>query len=371
MIDAFTLGIAGALTAGGSGVGASIGGAGSGSGNSVTNTIEAKVKGSSLTTGGNVRLEAEDDSTIEALAGSAAVTISAGNSTNVAVGLGLSITVNDIDNDVLAIIDDSNVDSGGNVTLSALSTAEIDAIAFGAAVSVAAGSNTSVAVGATGTVADNTITNTIRAGIEDSNTATANTVSVDGTLSLSASDDSTIGAFGFAGSIAVGVGATGVSGALGIGVALNTIDNEVDAHIRNIDDVDVDGGVAVSAMSDSKITTNSWAAAIAVAAGSGTSVAVSGGGAIAQNAILSSTNAYIEGSNLEVGTALNNADIDVDAENISEIEAKVLAFAGTVAVGSSSSVGVSIGFAMARNFIGWDPGAGGIATYDSDDQPQH
>jgi len=60
VIDAFTLGIAGALTAGGSGTGASIGGAGSGSGNSVTNTIEAKVKGSSLTTGGNVRLEAED-----------------------------------------------------------------------------------------------------------------------------------------------------------------------------------------------------------------------------------------------------------------------------------------------------------------------
>ena len=366
-IDAFTLGIAGSLAAS-SGTSIGIVGAGSGSGNSVTNTIEAAVRGSTLTTGTNTSLRAVDNSSINALAGSAAVSIAAGSSTNVGVGLGFSMTVNEINNNVLAIIDDSDVTSGADLSLSALSTATIDATAFGAAVSVAAGSSTSVAVGATGAVADNSISNSIRAAIEDSNTLSDDIMTVGGVLSLSATDNSTIGAFGFAGSIGVGVGSTGVGGSLGIGTAFNTIDNQVAAYINNINTVDVDNGVSISAMSDSGITANSWAAAISVSVGDSSSVAVSGGGAIAQNVILSTTNAYIEDSSLDVGTPVIDAGIDIDANSISLIEAKVLAFSGSVAAGGGTSVAASIGTSVARNFIGWDPSGGGVADYNSDQQ---
>jgi hypothetical protein len=316
-IDAFTLGIAGTLTAGDS-TGVGIAGAGSGSGNSVTNTIEAAVRGSTLVTGAAVRLEAQDNSTIDAIAGSASISITAGGGTNVGIGLGLSVTINDIDNDVLAIIDDSDITSGGDVTLIATSTATIDAIAFGAAVAVAAGSDgTGVAVGATGTVAENSITNTIRAAIEDSDTTSPNSIIAGGELSLNATDSSTIGAFGFAGSLSVGVGSTGISGSLGIGVSFNTIDNQVAAYIANVDTVDIDNGISISAMSDSAITANSIAAAVSVAVGtSSTSVGVSGGGAIAQNVILSATNAYIEDSDVNVGTPVIDAGIDIDANSM-------------------------------------------------------
>src|SRR6185503_13758500 len=367
-IDAFTFGFAGALSAGGSGTAIGIAGAGAGSGNSIVNTIEAAVRGASLTTTGDVSLEAEDDSSIHATAGSGALSIAAGES-GVGVGLGLSITINEVGNQVLAIVDDSDVHAGGDVSLTALSTSDIEAEAIGAAVSVAAGSSgTAVSVAATGTVADNRIHNTIRAAIEDTAPASANSVQAGGSISLDASDNSHVDSFGFAGSVSVSASSSGtsVSGSVGVGIALNTIANDISAYVAHMPTVDADGSISINARSDAAIKASTNAAALSIAGGSGTSVAISGGGAFSQNVILTTTNAYVLDSNLEAGTALVEGDIDIDAGSASSIDAFVLAASAAVAAGSGTSVAPSIGISLARNFIGWDPNSSGPHDYTSD-----
>ena len=361
-IDAFTFGFAGALSAGGSDTAIGIAGAGSGSGNSIVNTIEAAVRGSSLTTTGDVSLEAEDDSSIDAIAGSVAVSIAAGQDSTVAVGLGLSITINEVANHVLAIVDDSD-DAGGDVTLTAESSAEIQAKAIGAAVSVSASSgNTPIAVGATGTGADNRITNTIRAAIEDTVPVSANTVQAGGSVSLHASDDSSVDSFGFAGAVAIAAGSNApVSGAVGVGVAINTIANDVSAYVAHTT-VDADGSIVIGATSDSEIQAISTAAALSGAVGDSGGVAIAGGGAFAQNVILTTTNAYAVDSDLEAGTALVEGDIDIDASSVSTIDASVLAFSAAVAGGGGNAVGASIGISLARNYIGWNRTAAALMT---------
>ena len=58
------------------------------------------------------RITATDDSSINATAGSAALQAAMGQNMSAAVGLGFSLTINDIDNTALAAIEDSTVDVG-------------------------------------------------------------------------------------------------------------------------------------------------------------------------------------------------------------------------------------------------------------------
>ena len=98
------------------------------------------------------------------------------------------------------------------------------------------------------------------------------------------------------------------------------------------------------------------AVSVGIAAGS-TAFALSGGGAESTNVILSTTNASVEDSVL--GSSVNPVgNVDVDATSTSQIEATVGAVAASVAFGSTTGVGVALGVAVARNFIGWDPSGG-------------
>ena len=200
----------------------------------------------------------------------------------------------------------------------------------------------------------------------------ADGMNVDGNgLSLSATDDSTIAANTLAASVAGSLGLSGATAiSIGLSLAFNTIDNDVAAYIKNVDNVDVDHDVKIFAMSDAEITAISTAASVAFSIGAGgSSIAVSGGAAIAQNVILSTTNAYIEDSSLDIGVDGSIVSgIDIDADSTSVIEAEVIASSGSVAVGTGTSVAASIGLSLARNFIGWDPFAGGSANYNSNQQ---
>ena len=267
---------------------------------------------------------------------------------------------------VHAFIQDSNVDVDGFVELDASSTADIKAIVNAVSVAVAgsAGGNGTSLTGA-GIFTENKIATSIKAfvdGVLPTATVDGNTLSADGAntegkgLSINAKDDSTIEAKTLAASVGASLGtgnATAVS--IGLSLALNTIDNEVAATIMDMANVDVDHAVLVNATSEADITSESFAASVAVAIGTGgNAAAVSGGAALAFNTILSSTNALIQDSVLDVGTVALMSDVDVLADSTANITAQVIASSGAVSFGSSNAAGVSVGAAVARNLIGWE-----------------
>ncbi len=97
----------------------------------------------------------------------------------------------------------------------------------------------------------------------------------------------------------------------------------------------------------SQASINAVTAAASLAASfstGGTTIAVSGAGALGSNIVLSDTRAFIEESAI-----VSKRDVLIEADNSSGIAAVTGALAGSVAIGSSTSVGVSIGAAVAFN----------------------
>ena len=91
------------------------------------------------------------------------------------------------------------------------------------------------------------------------------------------------------------------------------------------------------------------AASIAAGVG-GIGVAVSGAGAVAQNVVLTKTNAYIDGSKITGAT-----NVDLDAAGTSSVVALIAAVSAAIGIGAGGGVGVSIGISIAQNLIGANP----------------
>jgi hypothetical protein len=274
-----------------------------------------------------------------------------------------------------AYIENSDVDVDGWVDLNAESTATIDATVESTSLAVAGATSRSTSLSGAGIFTENRIATSIKAYVDGDGPIgllQADGMNVGGNgLSLSATDDSTIIANTKASSVAGSLGFSGATAvSIGLSLAFNTIDNDVAAYIADVADVDVDHDVKIFAMSDAEITATSSAASVAFSVGAGgSSIAVSGGAAIAQNVILSTTNAYIENSGLDIGVDGSIVSgIDIDADSTSLIKAEVIASSGSAAVGTGTSVAASLGLSLARNFIGWDPFAGGSANYTSNQQ---
>ena len=95
-------------------------------------------------------------------------------------------------------------------------------------------------------------------------------------------------------------------------------------------------------------TINVVAAAASVALSGGlVGVGVSGAGAVAQNVVLSKTNAYIDSS-----TVTTQGDLTIRATGTSAITATIAAVSLAIGGGLVGG-GLAIGVAVARNFIGW------------------
>ncbi|HND55487.1 MAG TPA: hypothetical protein PLV92_23900, partial [Pirellulaceae bacterium] len=101
------------------------------------------------------------------------------------------------------------------------------------------------------------------------------------------------------------------------------------------------------------ISAVSAAASLGVGGASTTGVAVSGAGAVAVNAIQNHTVAYATNSSLTAA-----GDVDVTAVASSGISTTIVAASIAAGVGGTTGVGVSIGVAVARNFIGYDSNGG-------------
>ena len=380
-IFALGIGAAGGVAGSGSGSAFAVSLAGSIGYNRTRNNTRARVSnGSHLTSTGNaaaIVVQATDASWINATAGAVAVSIAVSQKTAVAAALGLSLTINEITNSTSAGVVDSELDSDKAITVSASSTSRIDSLSFGIAVAVGiSGSATAIGVGATGAISFNTINNVVSATIANSATNGTATAASRGSalitfchgapstqsIVVEACDDSAIKAIAIAAaaSVAGSTSATAVSVAVGLALAHNKITKTVAASIVNMPSVVSHGGIVVSAHDGATIEVTTVAAAVAIAiSGGGTSVGVAGGAAESTNVILTHTLASIENSEIDSrGPPLGT--VDVLADSTSTIKAVVAGVAVSVAIGNTG-VGVAIGIAVARNFIGYNPDSAGVS----------
>jgi hypothetical protein len=372
-ILAVGIGAAGSVTStsdSGAGLAASI--SGSIGVNKIRNDSRARAKNGSFLTSNNgkIRVATSDDSLIESVAGAANLSIASTQGSGAAVGLGISLTINDIENTTQALIENTSIDAFGAVEVEAISTAVIRSLGFGISVSVAISEDASaVAANATGALSFNEIDKSIEAAIRNSDPPGTATL-ISSSVSITADDQSLIEAISVAAGVSVSgaTSATAVSISIGLALAHNRIATDVTASIVNMPTVDttrsgvINGGdVVVSATDDASIDVVSFAAAVSVAIGK-TAVGVAGGASESTNIILSRTNAFIENSNIGAATE-KVGNVDLDAVSTSKINALVAGIAASVAASTSggAAVAVAIGIGVARNFIGWDPNGGAVS----------
>jgi len=353
----YTLTIAGAGTHSSSRAGSlAFAGAGAGSGNTVRNAVTATVgSGSSVTTTGSgaVRLEAKDTSEITADAGGVGIAVARGQGGGVGLAFGISVAINEIDNDVLAVVDNATIHSAGSVELAAISSATIDALTIAGSVAAAGGKGGGFSFSGAGTGSGNTVTKLVEAAIRSgSSVTTTGTGEVTRDVTLTAADSSTIvaDAGGVAIAIAGGQGG-GVSVSAGVSVAINDIANTIRASIDGAT-VTSAGDVVLSATSTAVIDALTIAGGGSFAGGKGGGVAISGAGSGSGNTIDNTVEATIcSGSTVETPgggavklTAVDNSTITADAGGVG------VAIAG----GQGGGVSVSVGVSVADNDIGND-----------------
>ena len=162
-----------------------------------------------------------------------------------------------------------------------------------------------------------------------------------GGVSIHANAGSTIDANTLAAalSVAAGSGTVTLAGAVSGAVAFNTIGGSTEALIEGDSTVDAAGSVDVAVLDSAEINSNVMAASVAVSASSG-SVAgsLAASVSLAQNTIEGTSRASIDAS--DVTATGGSGDVSVSALTDDQITA--VAAAAAVSVAASTSVGVSI-----------------------------
>ncbi|MEA5569032.1 DUF4347 domain-containing protein [Anabaena sp. UHCC 0399] len=357
-VDAIVLAGSVAIAAGGK-AGVGLSGAGVSAENKIVTLVKAFVDGDGATgiQARTATLTASDSSTtIDATIATVSLSAGVGGTAGVGVSIGAAVANNFIgynDNsrqsaEVQAYIQNSSLNVSGNLTLSATANGIITALVGAGSAAVAGGGTAGVGASGAGVSAENKIATLVKAFVNGDGATGIQAR----TATLTASDSSTIKADAGAASIAASLGGTaGVSLSIGVALANNLISNEVEAFINNADNsfTTTTGGVSLSATTNANIQALSVAASLAAGFGGTAGVAISGAGAAAVNTILTKTNAYIKGS------VINSAGaVSLTATNSATIDATIAAVSLSAGVGGTAGVGVSIGAAVANNFIGYD-----------------
>ncbi|MFG0291276.1 MAG: beta strand repeat-containing protein, partial [Rhodopirellula sp. JB044] len=212
-------------------------------------------------------VHADDDVSVTADAQSDILAITAGVSgskSNRRSGASIGITIagsfswNSIDSETLAIVDDAELTSGGDILVQAVDTSKILAVSAAVSATLAKTSKgTAVGVSASGAGMMNQLdrqlvseirgASTVTAGLDDGDLGTTET----GHVHVLTTDQSLIRAYavGAALSLAAGGAGTGVSVAVGVSIAENEIDGQTIARISAGSIVTSDDEVRVVAQS--------------------------------------------------------------------------------------------------------------------------
>ncbi len=275
--------------------------------NDVDNEAKSYLEDSTInaTSTSSVKINAEDTSTIHAIAG--AVTLGG------QAGLGISFSDNSIDNTTEAYSKNSKITTLGSFEVKAKNDNEIKALASSLGIT----KNLS----GSGSIATNNINNITRAYIDNTDLID-NTIAITGSLVVDATDDS---------DIEVLIGSVALSGDAGVGasVSTNLITNTVESYIKNVAQTNLANQTTVNAGMTGTIR------ALTAAIG-GTLKVLGLGAAVSVNRISNNINAFITGDNtdLKVKNITVKAMSDADIETIS------------VAVGAGETVGVGGSFSV-------------------------
>ena len=217
-------------------VAVSVSGAGAAATNVILSQTHASITGSTVTTAtGNVVVTATDRSRIRAVivAASAAVAI---GFVGVGASIGVSLATNLIGwksadeeqpSEVHAYVMSSTIEAGGELTVTAQSDAEIEALVLAISVAIAGGA-AGLAVTGAGSNADNRISTDVHAYVQEGD------VTADA-LRIMALDMSRIRAAVAAASVGVAGGAgVGISVSIAVSLASNRVANDVAAYLRAI-----------------------------------------------------------------------------------------------------------------------------------------
>ena len=337
--------------------------------NSVANTVTADIDSSTVSSSGNLSVAASESAMEVVVAG--AIAIASGAAIGAAVAYNYVGESFDTANPEVAAhgsstsscaasISNSTVKVGGNLLVSAgygppnplpsLSSVTIDGkTGFGQTLDMPVTVDTQlvcVAVGASfantfalgGSVALDYIRQTIHATID-----TNSTVNATGSVTVTATDDSSIGMGAGGAGIAKGTntfGQAATSGLAAIGAAgvYNDIANNLMAEIANSTVTSTGGNIAVLAQEQAAIT--------AVAIGGSFAQNFSLGGSVAIDAIDNSIAADISGSTITGGA------VTVTASDTSQITTIAGALSLDVALKSGSAVSAAVGVSVAISSMG-------------------
>ena len=342
-IAAYTIG--GAVGGGlGGGAGIGVGAAGAGSGNTITNTVDAFITYSSVTTvnSGDVTVSAGDTSGIQAIAGGLGVGIGVGGLVGAGASLGVAAANNDINNGVNAFVGGSTVNAAGGVSVTSTEGATITTVTVGGALAVGAG-----ALGLAGAVAGSASTNTIKDNVY-AYVDNLSTVTAGGAVSIDATDNSTITGGGGGLAVAGAGGFIGGAAAVGFASATNDVNNEVEAYVDNSTVGATSNKLSVQAQETAILTAITVGGAVAVAAsgGSGLATAVGGGGAI--NKVNNTVLAYLN-DNAAVSTT-TSGNVCLTATDMPSLTATTVAGSVSFAAGAQGG-SFAIGASNASNDV--------------------
>src|SRR5262249_33873085 len=251
--------------------------------------------------------------------------------------------------------------------IEAMDTQHITAQIFADSVALSGGA---IAIGAAGAGArtDNRIKTQVKAYIDGTDPGSDSLGAMGikaGSISVKATDDSTINANtgSTAISAVISLGGGGIS--LAVALAKNEIANEVEAYVLNGGTVEATGasGTEILATDSAHITSATVAASYNVSLGLLGSVSISGAGADAINVIHTKTLAHVDSSDL-----IRAGKIDVKATDSSTIDANVRT-TSVAASGGTYSGALAIGAATSENYIGWGTDPTVASTYTTASNP--
>ena len=360
LVKALTIGVAVAVSQGEGGIAGS--GAGAGSGNTVENTVlsyisdSQKNAGLGVAAGGTITVSANDNPTIDAVAGALSVGVAVGSQAGVAGSVGISVSINEVSDTVEAYISNSTLGaSGGDLTVQAIETGTINAWTIGGAVGVGSGGN-GIGVGLAGAGSGNTVTNQVYAYIAGGSSVTT---SNSGDVIVTAGDTSGIQAIGGGLGVGVGVGLGSGGVSLGVAAANNDIADTVTADV-DASNVSSAGGVQIKATENATIFTITVGGAVAVGVGDLGGAGVAVAGSDSTNAIENTVKAYVDNGST---VTARGGDVSIAATDTSSITAGGGGLAVGVGVGTTIGVAAAVGFAAASNDVDND-----VEAYVSDSQ---
>ena len=260
---------------------------------------------------------------------------------------------------VLAYTRNSSVDAGRDLKLTATSVQDIDAIVGSGSVAASAGGFAGIGLSGAGAVAINRVAANVKAYIDgtDPGSDGLGTLGIlANTISLTASDSSTIDATVGTASVGAGFGLVGAAVSVGVSLATNEVNNHVSAYIANAaahgQSVRLRGGGAITIAATEEATISATGVAASAAVGGGlVGVSFAGAGVDVTNVIRNKTNAYI--TNSVIGTNSNQVgNVSISATDTSSIDATVGSLSGALGAGAVSGA-VAVGVARASNIIGY------------------